>query len=218
MTAITVPIKLERVTETSVKWVGERPITFTEFLEMDFENDWVELIDGVPVEKPMVQLDHEKLSMWLGSLLNMFSELRDLGIVLGSRTPVEIRQYKGRLPDLLFVRRERMDIVQQKAIFGPPDLVIEIVSPNDRRSDLLALIADYCSIGVAEIVMIERKKRRVRVLRKRDTGYSEEILSVGTLELESVEGFHVEVEWLLKEPRPQVREVLNRLLAETETP
>src|SRR5438132_1703941 len=104
----------EMVREESVKWVGTRPLTFAEFLDLDGHENPVELIDGAIVEKSVVQLDHEKLLHWLDRVLGICVEERSLGIVLGSRTAVEIHQFRGRLPDLLFVRQHRMEIVQQK--------------------------------------------------------------------------------------------------------
>jgi hypothetical protein len=80
----------EKVYEETVKWVGDRPLTFAEFLEMFGPKDLVELIDGAVVEKSMVQLDHEKLVHWLDRVIGLSVEARQLGIVLGSRTAVEI--------------------------------------------------------------------------------------------------------------------------------
>jgi Uma2 family endonuclease len=206
--------ELERVTEEWVKWVSPRPMTFAEFLERFGEDDDVELIDGVAVEKMAAQLDHEKLFAWLFRLLGDFVEARDLGMVLGSRTAVQINPFRGRLPDMLFVRKERLEIVQQKAVFGAPDLVVEFVSPDDRPSDIIARETDYRAIGVAEIWLLDQARRRVRTLRKRDDGYEEAEQSGGTLVSETAPGFQVEVEWLWTDPRPLLRPLLDGLLDE----
>ena len=208
------PTKLKKVTERRVLWVASHPVTFAEFLDRFGEDDDVELVDGVVLERMAAQLEHEKLFAWLFRLMGDYVEERDLGIVLGSRTAVEINEYRGRLPDLLFVRRERQEIVREKAIFGAPDLVIEFVSPNDRSSDLIARETDYRAIGVAEIVFINPRRRQVRALRKRDAAWDEAPLGSGeVLVLETVDGFAVDVDWLLAEPRPAVRPTLERLLA-----
>lgn len=205
---------LEKVMERSVKWVRSGPITFLEFLDMFGPKDYVELIDGVVVEKPMVQLDHEKLLIWLLHVLGLYVEEKKLGIVLASRSAVQINEYGGRLPDLFFVRSDRLDTVQQKATFGAPDLVIEIISPSDRRAGLIALEADYRSIGVAEIVFIDQRRKRIRISRRHNEIYKEEELRSGILRLETVEGFWVDSGWLFTEPRPDALRTLNTLLAE----
>src|SRR5215212_2704093 len=117
----------ERVREESIKWVGTRPITFAEFLDIEGHENQAELVDGVVEERSVVQLDHEKLLRWIDHVLTLYVEERGLGIVLGSRTAVEIHHYRGRLPDLLFVQQDRLGIVQQKAVFGAPDLVLEVI-------------------------------------------------------------------------------------------
>jgi Uma2 family endonuclease len=208
----TITADRQKVLEQSVKWVASEPVTFLGFLELVGPDDDVELIDGVVVEKMAVQLEHQKLFAWLMRLMGDYVEARDLGIVLGSRTLTEISEFRGRLPDLLFVRKDRMEIVQQKAIFGAPDLIVELVSPNDRPSDIISLETDYRTIGVTEIWIIDQQKQRVRILRKHEVGYDEAWLTAGTLSSETVPGFQVELEWLLQEPRPAVLPTLERLL------
>jgi Uma2 family endonuclease len=203
----------EKVREETVKWVGARPLTFAEFLEQFGPKDDVELIDGAVVERNMVQLDHEKLVDWLRFVLGLYVRARRLGTLLGSRTAVEINRYRGRLPDLLFVRQERSEILQQKAIYGPPDLIIEVISPGDRPSDVLALETDYRTIGVTEIVFIDQRKRAVRVLRREVDDYAEEVLTGGTLTFQSLGGIRLQMEWLFVAPRPDERVTADALVA-----
>jgi Uma2 family endonuclease len=204
----------EKVREESVKWIGTRPITFAEFLDLEEHDNHVELVDGVVEERMAVQLDHEKLVHWLDRVLGQYVEERGLGIVLGSRTAVEIHEFRGRLPDLLFVRQDRMDIVQQKAVYGAPDLTIEVLSPNDRPSDVMALEIDYRSIGVSEIQFVDLRKHQVRSLRRRQDAYVEEVVTAGTLILESLGALRLELDWLFLEPRPGIRSTVDALLAQ----
>jgi Uma2 family endonuclease len=205
-------VDVEAAVESRRIRFAERPITFAQFLELTSKNDDVELIDGVLVEKIATRLEHEKLFMWLARVIGDYVEARNLGIVLGSRTAVEINEFGGRLPDILFVRQERLAIVQDKAIYGAPDLVIELVSPGDRPSDVRGLETDYRSLGVPEIVFVDRQKQRVRVLRKRAVGYEEETLTAGALSFETIEGLGLQIDWLMEEPRPVVRDLLTLLL------
>jgi Uma2 family endonuclease len=191
---------------------AERPIDFETFLDLSEGTD-LELVNGVMVEQMSAQLYHEKLYRWLSTILDAYVDNKGLGIVLGSRTAVEISQFGGRIPDILFVRQERADIVKEGAIYGAPDLVIEIASPNDRPSDIIALETDYRSIGVPEIWFLVPSKRRVRILRKRPQGYEETELRTGTLRSEVVAGFEIQVEWLFADPRPDKYETVTALLS-----
>jgi Uma2 family endonuclease len=203
----------ECVLEQTTNWVWPRPVTFDEFLDLyTGREELVELVDGVVVEQDMVQLEHEKIVGWLYHLFALYADERELGILLGSRTAVRIGEYRGRLPDLVFVRQDRLDIVQQKAVFGTPDMVIEVISPGDRRANLIALETDYVTIGVPEIVFVYPQKRKVRVLRNMSGQYEETELTGGRLSLVSLPGADLELEWLFSEPRPTVRKLLDDLL------
>jgi Uma2 family endonuclease len=204
----------ELLPEARVIRLTERPISFEHFLEIAGEDSDLELVNGVLVERMSAQLDHERLYLWLVFLLNGFVVRRGLGLVLGSRSAVEINEFGGRLPDMLFVSSERMEIVRQRAIYGAPDLVIEIRSANDRPSDVLALEADYRSIGVQEIVFIDPMQRRVLVLRKQNGAYQDELLTTDELQLTTVPGFHLDVDCLFATERPNEFDILVALLGE----
>jgi Uma2 family endonuclease len=191
--------------------IAERPISFSRFIAMAEGHD-VELVDGVIVEKTVVQLDHEQCTAWLYQVIGPYVKRRGIGLMLSSRIMVETDEFGGRMPDLLFVRHDRLEIVQQKAVYGAPDLVIEVVSPNDRPSDLRALEADYSRLGVPEVVFIDLRRQSIRLLRQRQDGYAEETLLTGAVEFESIAGLTLDATWLLREPRPDVYDTLTQLL------
>ena len=189
-----------------------RPLTFEEFVRLFGEDDDVELVDGMVVQRVAAKDIHEDLQGWLLSILRVYSEAKGLGIVRGSRTAVKITEHRGRLPDIVFVRKENVHIVQEDGIFGTPDLVVEIWSPGDRLSDMLAKEADYKSMGVPEIWLVDLQRKQVRVLRKGREGYEEKVMKRGVLKSEVIEGFWVKVEWLFKKPLPDELETLQKLL------
>lgn len=203
--------KLQRLQEYSEALADTAPITFEQFLDMFGEDDDYELIDGVAVERMSAQIDHELLFMWLARLFGDFVEQNRVGVVLGSRAAVRISDFRGRLPDLLFVRSERMHIVQQQAIYGVPDLVLEIVSPGERRSDIIQREADYRTVGVQEIWLIDRPRGRVRVVCKQDDHYEEREFGEGEIESVVLPGLRLQVQWLLSDERPPVHEVLKEI-------
>jgi len=189
-----------------------RPLTFDEFVRMFGEDDDVELVDGMVVQRVAARDIHEDLQGWLLSILRVYSEAKGLGIVRGSRTAVKITEHRGRLPDIVFVRRENASIVQEEGIIGTPDLVVEIWSPGDRPSDMLAKEADYRSIGVPEIWFVDQQRKQVRVLKKGREGYEEKVMRKGVLRSEVVEGFWLNVKWLFKRPLPDELKTLQKLL------
>jgi Uma2 family endonuclease len=215
MTALTETPVLTETTEQRTLWVPPRPLTFDEYLDLFGPKDDVELIDGVVQKRMAVQLDHERLFSFLFRLLGDYAEGNAHGLVLGSRTPVQISQFRGRMPDLLFIRQDRLDTLDQRAVREAPELIIEIVSPGDRPSHLIALESDYRGIGVSEIVFIDRQRQLVRVLRKGDgDAYDETSLGLGeAVRLETMRGIALNSDWLLTETRPAVPDALALLNA-----
>ena len=62
------------------------------------------------------------------------------------------------MPDLLLVRKDNLEIVHQRAVYGAPDLIVEVISPYDRPPDLRSLEADYFRLGVEELMFINLRK------------------------------------------------------------
>ena len=56
----------------------------------------------------------------------------------------------GAIPRLVFISAGRLAIVQKRAIFGVPDLLIELVSPSSVRRDRYDKKALYARFGVKE--------------------------------------------------------------------
>ncbi len=207
--------KLVEDCEEVRRWISQEPITFDEFLDMYMgRDDNVELVDGAVVERKMVQYDHEKLLVWLLCVAGTYASKLGLGEVLGSRTAVKIAGFRGRLPDLIFVRAERLHIIQQKALYEAPDLMLEIRSPGNRKSHMIALEIDYRNIGAQEIVIIDPRDRRVRVIRKLGDEYAVIELTTGFLEFETIPGIKLEVNWLFDESRPDAFDTVSALLAD----
>jgi Uma2 family endonuclease len=208
MANLLLEVETEEFVEARVVHVGDRAIRFERFVEMANRRD-LELVSGIIVEKPMVQLDHERCSRWLYQFLDQYVEERGLGEMLSSRIMVKTDDFGGRMPDLLFVRQERLDIIQQKAVYGAPDLVIEIVSANDRPSDLRSLEADYSRLGVGELMFVDLRKQEIRLLRRRKEAYAETVITAGEVMLEMIPEMKLQAEWILQERRPPVRTLLN---------
>ncbi len=191
---------------------AERAIDFETFVILNDSND-MELQQGVMVLKMAAQWEHERLLAWIFWIVFGYARQKSLGTVVGSRTPVRIDEYHARLPDLLFVRRENAEIIQQKGIYGTPEFVLELVSPNDRPPDMIGREADYRLIGVPEIVFIDQQRRSVRILRNQGSGqYDDVTLLAGPLALETLPGFELQVDWLFADRLPDEMAILTGLL------
>ena len=70
-----------------------------------------------------------------------------------------------RAPDIAFVRRERIEAIGKTIRYWPeaPDLAIEVISPNDRYSEVNEKVADYLAAGTRMVVVVNPRNRTVNV-------------------------------------------------------
>ena len=212
MTNLLMENQTEQNVEARIVHIGEQAIPFERFLDMA-EGRFVELVRGVIVEKPMIQLDHELCSRWLYQVVGPYTKRLGLGEMLSSRIMVKTDDFDGRMPDLLFVRQERLHIVQQKAVRGAPDLVIEIASPSDRPSHLRELEAEYFGLGVPELIFIDLRKQQIEILRRHETGYTKTAITEGPVTFAALPDLTLQAAWILREPRPDVFDTLTALFS-----
>lgn len=68
-------------------------------------------------------------------------------------------------PDLAFVRGDRAHLVSDRGIEGPPDLVVEILSPSTAHRDRGIKLERYRHFGVPEYWIVDIDGRSVEVWR-----------------------------------------------------
>jgi Uma2 family endonuclease len=125
------------------------------FLRYAPDDKKAELIDGVIIVSPPPLDVHERLQIFLLRLLGDFVELFDLGELRGSRTAVVLANDQTYEPDILFVVRERIGIIEERGVFGAPDLIIEILSVSTAMHDRGTKFRIYEQAGVHELWLID---------------------------------------------------------------
>ncbi len=178
---------------------GDR-MTVAEFFEYAPEDRKAELINGVLVMPSPALLSHEQLQGFLFTILRIFVNVRQLGVVLGSRTALDMGiEYQAYEPDILFVRHERQAIVQEHGVLGAPDLVVEILSRGSKAIDRGIKRQVYQEAGVQELWLPDPaggKTSRFYQRRAPDQAMTEVRFEDGVLRSTAVPGFYVRAEWL----------------------
>lgn len=128
-----------------------------------------ELVDGVlhVADAPFVA--HQRVVFRLARALQEHVEQADSGEVFVA--PIDVVLDRDRplvlQPDLLFIARERSDLVQER-IYGAPDLVVEVLSPNPRIGRLEDRIRWFAEYGVREVWIYRQPDRRLDIVTCRD--------------------------------------------------
>src|SRR5207247_9804735 len=136
---------------------------------------------------------HEDLPGCLLALLRLLTEVRKLGWVRGGKPGVLISDTSLREPDLLFFRTERLNLMTERGVHGPPDLAVEIVDAPKARRDAVQKQVRYEQIGIQEYWVIDLPQREVRQMLLDQGAYRTERLHAGDeLASTAVKGFPLE--------------------------
>lgn len=125
----------------------------------------MELVYGTVVREPAMPTPaHQLISARLTALLYRHIEEFGLGRVF---SPVDVvLDLEAALvvqPDIVFISSDRMEIVRDR-VWGPPDLVVEILSPRTARRDRTVKLAWYRRYGVRECWLVALTTRTVEVV------------------------------------------------------
>ena len=186
-----------------------------------------DLIDGEAVIDMSTSVLHERLFGFLFTVLKIYAEEKGLGEVFGSRTTMRVDDENGYEPDVLFIRADRLSILDLKDAKAPVDLAVEIVSPTSGKRDRETKFEGYERVGVPEYWLIDPVRREAAFYRLDGeayqpggayravalTGVVPGGVAGGVFESEAVPGFRINPQALFADPLPSAFAVLRDLLA-----
>jgi Uma2 family endonuclease len=128
----------------------------------------LELLDGRLVEKPM-GAKASVVALNVGSLIRAFARAHQLGFVFDSDCGYQIfaKRDRVRKPDVSFVPRGRLpdDKPPDGYVLVAPDLVVEVISPNDLAEEVTAKVMEWLRAGVRLVWVVSPAGRTVQVFR-----------------------------------------------------
>jgi Uma2 family endonuclease len=147
--------------------------TEKDLLRMHLRTDRLfELIDGTLVEKVM-GCGEGFLAADIIRLLGKFLDQHDLGDVGGPDATMRILPGMVRLPDVSFIRWEKLPNRQSPTEAIPelaPDLAIEVLSESNTPGEMLRKRKDYFLAGCSCVWLVDPRKRTVEVFTAPDQG------------------------------------------------
>ena len=159
-------------------------VTAEELLDMPDDGFKYELVRGELRKMAPAGSEHSISGVEVATSLNVHVKDNNLGRVFGAdagfllaRDPDTVRA-----PDAAFVRRERVEAVGIPSGYwpGPPDLAIEVISPNDRYTEVYEKVDEWLEAGAGMVVVVNPRNRTATV---RVAGMNPVILGEGdTLE------------------------------------
>jgi Uma2 family endonuclease len=193
------PPKLQMTEDEYVSWV----------LATNANAEWV---DGEVVMMSPANIIHQDLEGWLLSVLRMYCGERGLGTVLHNVLVRLSRRRRFRIPDILFVAKDREGIIEPTMLRAPPDMVVEIVSPDSVSRDWRDKYTEYEEFGIRECWIIDPQAQSFEVYLLDSTGKYQQIkVTDGEVYSNVIPGFWVKSEWFAPATRVSELEALRQL-------
>jgi Uma2 family endonuclease len=122
----------------------------------------VELIRGELVMSPAPRTSHQIV---IGQLFAVFQRAEAKGNGLPILSPADVILSNDTIlqPDLLYVSKERRGIIGDR-VNGPPDIVVEVISPKAERRDRVQKLDVYAQYGVPEFWIVDYNSRVIDFL------------------------------------------------------
>ncbi len=152
--------------------IEAKRLTYDDYLRLPETVQRYEIIDGEIRMSPSPTPVHQRILLRLAMKMATYVQERQLGEIfvapldlVVSREPLRVRQ-----PDLMFVHKDRSEVIGAHHLEGAPDLVVEVLSPENTRREIQDKLADYARIGVREIWLVSPEAQTVEVLQASSHG------------------------------------------------
>ncbi|HUK22228.1 MAG TPA: Uma2 family endonuclease [Gemmatimonadales bacterium] len=143
-------------------------MTVEDLLHTSIPDKRTDLVRGRLVVREPAGWRHGLVAMQLAGRLFQYLDRTGAGSLLAAETGFTLARKPDtvRAPDIAFVRRERLP---DPATAGfpefAPDLVVEVLSPDDRPGETLAKVGDWLEAGAQLVWVIDPERRLARVYR-----------------------------------------------------
>jgi Uma2 family endonuclease len=129
-----------------------------------------ELVDGRIVPLSPTGRPHGRAAARLAAHILLFVESHDLGEVLTADAGIYTRRDPDtvRAPDVMFISHGRLAGCKEEGYLDvTPEIVVEVLSPTDRKDQVAKKIEEYFSANVLRVWVLDSKRRQILVHRSK---------------------------------------------------
>jgi Uma2 family endonuclease len=125
------------------------------------EGTLAELINDTIYMSPTPNFSHQDVSGFLYTQMRNWVNESNSGVCVTAPMDVFFDDKNVLQPDILFILKENLGIVKDGKIKGSPDLIIEILSPGNKKHDTEIKKAIYEQFGVKEYFIADPETKEV---------------------------------------------------------
>ena len=196
--------------------VADDLISVEDFYCLVPDGQKADLIDGVIHMASPDSARANDLTGFVYRLFQDFLEARGIGgKAFFSRFACRLGDFHAPEPDVVYVRPERVGLVEEGGLRGGPDIAVEVVSRESRHRDYDDKRRLYEEAGIPEYWIIDPIQKRVEFLVLEESRYRLAPLEENRLfRSRALPGFWIDVDWLLADPLPPASRCLQAILGE----
>jgi Uma2 family endonuclease len=134
-----------------------------------------EIIDGEHYVTASPITRHQRISLRLLYLLQSYLETHAIGEVFHAPFDVLLSEIDIVVPDLVYLSKDRARFLTAKNLQGPPELVVEILSPSTRPRDERLKRDLYERVGVDEYWLVDPDGDTIVVYRRAGNAFEQPV-------------------------------------------
>lgn len=138
---------------------GKILLTYDDYCLLPNDRDRYEILDGELSVTPAPATRHQSISSHLQRILSNHVVANQLGSIYAAPTDLILAPTTVVQPDLIFIGNDRRYTITERAIEGPPTLVIEILSPTTHRTDRVTKAQLYAKYRVPHYWLVDPDQR-----------------------------------------------------------
>ncbi len=144
---------------------GEIILTYDDYAELPNDGKRYEIIEGDLFVSPAPRPKHQKATGNLCGILFVCLQDHPVGDIYLAPIDLILSQTNVVQPDLLFLGNEKLHLVSERGIEGPPDLIVEVLSPTTEKTDRAIKSRLYAHFGVPHYWLIDPVEKRLEMFR-----------------------------------------------------
>lgn len=143
-------------------------LTYADYVRLPDDGLRHEIIDGEHYVTPSPSVRHQQISGRLFHLIQLHLDTHPIGAIFYAPLDALLSEFDIVVPDLIYISNERSRYLTSKNLQGPPNLVIEILSPSTARRDQRLKHDLYERVGVEEYWLVDPARDVVDVYHRQD--------------------------------------------------
>jgi Uma2 family endonuclease len=172
----------------------KKKYTYEDYVNMSDDKRY-ELIEGELLMTPSPVPKHQRVLRELEFILKKFVSEKNLGEIFFAPCDVYLDEENVVQPDIMFISKDRLNIIGEKNIQGAPCLTIEIISESSAYRDMVQKKRLYAKFGVKEYWIVIPEEESVEIYLLKDNAYQlfKTYRKNDTLETSFLKGLKIEL-------------------------